>query len=123
MTTVAVEEGRIWGFATVGPARDSDAGGVGELYAICVDPSRWGRGLGQALIGEARWLLAEGGHTAALLWVLAGNSGGASLPCSVCSISWREWMSGWVVAGGRPAGRPGHPGTSRHGPVRALGAA
>lgn len=74
LTTVAVERGRIWGFATVGPARDSDAGGVGELYAIYVDPSWWGRGLGRALIGEARRLLAERGHAEALLWVLAGNS-------------------------------------------------
>lgn len=74
LTTVAVVEGRIWGFATVGPARDTDAGDVGELYAIYVDPSRWGRGLGRALIGEARRLLAERGHAAALLWVLAGNS-------------------------------------------------
>ena len=74
LTTVAVEEERICGFATVGPARDTDAGGVGELYAIYVDPSRWGRGLGRALIGEARRLLAEAGHAEALLWVLAGNS-------------------------------------------------
>jgi GNAT superfamily N-acetyltransferase len=74
LTTVAVEQGRIWGFATVGPARETDAGGVGELYAIYVDPSWWGRGLGRALIGEARRLLAERGHVQALLWVLAGNS-------------------------------------------------
>ena len=74
LTTVAIEGGRIRGFATVGPARDPDAGGAGELYAIYVDPSRWGRGLGRALIGEARRLLAERGHTEALLWVLAGNS-------------------------------------------------
>lgn len=46
-------------FATVGPARDTDAGGAGEMSATYVDPSRWGRGLGRALIGEARRLLAE----------------------------------------------------------------
>ena len=74
LTTVAVEEGRIRGFATVGPARDTDASGVGELYAIYVDPAWWGLGPGRALIGEGRRLLAERGHAEALLWVLAGNS-------------------------------------------------
>ncbi len=56
------------------PARGVDAGGVGKLYAIYVDPSWWGRGLGRALIENARRLMAERGHAAALLWVLAGNS-------------------------------------------------
>jgi GNAT superfamily N-acetyltransferase len=58
----------------VGPARDADAEVVGELYAIYVDPSWWGRGVGRALIGEARRLLVERGHAEAVLWVLAGNS-------------------------------------------------
>jgi GNAT superfamily N-acetyltransferase len=74
LTMVAVAEARICGFTTVGPARDADVEGVGELYAIYVDPSWWGRGVGRALIGEARRLLVERGHVEAVLWVLAGNS-------------------------------------------------
>lgn len=74
LTTVAVADSTICGFTTVGPARDADAEGVGELYAIYVDPSCWGRGVGRALIGEARRLLVERGHAQAVLWVLAGNS-------------------------------------------------
>lgn len=74
VTTLAVADGLICGFATVGSARDADAKGVGELYAIYLDPSWWGRGVGSALIGEARRQLAERGHAEAVLWVLAGNS-------------------------------------------------
>lgn len=74
LTTVAAVDGTICGFTTVGRARDADAEGVGELYAIYVDASWWGRGVGRALIGEARRLLAERGHAEAMLWVLAGNS-------------------------------------------------
>lgn len=74
LTTVAVADATICGFTTVGPTRDADAEGVGELYAISVDPSWWGSGVGRALIGEARRLLVERGHAEAVLWVLAGNS-------------------------------------------------
>ncbi len=74
LTAVAVAGGMICGFATVGSARDADAEDAGELYAIYVDPPWWGRGVGRALVGEARRLLAERGHAEAVLWVLAGNS-------------------------------------------------
>lgn len=73
LTTVAVDQEGICGFATVGPARDPDSEGVGELYAIYVDPRRWGRGAGQALLVAARRLLAERGYGEAALWVLFGN--------------------------------------------------
>lgn len=73
-TTVAVDEGAICGFATVGPSRDSDAHGAGELYAIYVDPNCWHRGLGRALIDDARSRLASGGYAQACLWVLAANT-------------------------------------------------
>ena len=38
------------------PVRNADAEDVGELYAISVDPSWRGSGVGRALIGEARRL-------------------------------------------------------------------
>ncbi len=46
---------------------------------------------------------------------------GGSPLCSACSTAWPAPMSGSMAAGGRSAGRPGHPGTSRHGPLRAGG--
>jgi ribosomal protein S18 acetylase RimI-like enzyme len=41
--------------------------------ALHVDPGRWGRGLGRALITEARARLASRGFQEACLWVLADN--------------------------------------------------
>jgi ribosomal protein S18 acetylase RimI-like enzyme len=70
-TFVALVEDEIVGFATVGASHSED--GTGELYAIYVDPARWGHGAGQALIGRAEASLRESGFPHALLWVLAGN--------------------------------------------------
>jgi GNAT superfamily N-acetyltransferase len=47
-TFVAVVEDEIVGFATVGGSHSED--GTGEVYAIYVDPARWGHGAGRALI-------------------------------------------------------------------------
>ena len=68
---VAEDEGEIVGFVSVGASRDDDADG--ELYAIYVDPTRWGTGVGRDLIlaGEAR--LRELGHHDVVLWVLEDN--------------------------------------------------
>ena len=73
-TIVAVMGGGVVGFATTGPSRDADAGGLGELMALYVDPARWGTGTGRALIAAARDRLARIGFRAAALWVLAGNA-------------------------------------------------
>ena len=43
-TFVALVEDEIVGFATVGASHSED--GTGEVYAIYVDPSRWGHGAG-----------------------------------------------------------------------------
>jgi GNAT superfamily N-acetyltransferase len=72
-TIVAAEEGVIQGFATTAPSRDSDLPGHGELCALYVDPERWGRGIGVALVSAARARLVELGFRDAFLWVLAGN--------------------------------------------------
>lgn len=71
-TTVALEAGVILGFVTTGPAR-GEAHTVGEVHAIYLDPSAWGRGLGRALMTHALARLARRGWTEAVLWVLAGN--------------------------------------------------
>lgn len=62
------------GFATVGPARDDDAGpDVGELRAIYVEPERVGRGVGHALLLHAEAELARMGCRTATLWVFDAN--------------------------------------------------
>ena len=75
-TTVAVEEDRICGFATIGPCRDTDKSesASGELYAIYVHPDCWNIGMGRALIHEARRQLTDRGFTEAVLWLLVGNA-------------------------------------------------
>lgn len=65
--------GDIVGFAHVGPSRDEDARGAGELYAIYLLPERWGQGLGRALMARSLVELAASGFAAATLWVLEGN--------------------------------------------------
>lgn len=56
-----------------GPCRDQDAAKVGELLALYLDPSAWGRGIGRSLITAARTRLSRRGCTEAGLGVLAGN--------------------------------------------------
>jgi len=70
---VIVEGGVVVGFAATGPENDGGAAGVGELYAINLDPSVWGRGLGRALLRDATAELAGLGHREAVLWVVPQN--------------------------------------------------
>lgn len=75
-TVVATDDGRVLGFADVGPSRDEDQdeNTVGELYAIYLDPSEWDKGYGRQLIKAAEEAMAERGFTSAMLWVLEGNA-------------------------------------------------
>jgi len=73
-TIVAVEEGRILGFATTAPSREPDLPHHGELYALYVDPDHWGHRIGLALISAARDRLLKLGFRQAVLWTLAGNA-------------------------------------------------
>ena len=71
-STFVVEDGdgRVAGFSSVGPSRDER--GLGELYAIYVDPAAWSTGAGRALIERAEeQLRAE--YDVATLWVLEDN--------------------------------------------------
>jgi GNAT superfamily N-acetyltransferase len=69
-TFVAETHTGVVGFASVGPSRDEE--GVGELYAIYVDPDAWSTGTGRALIERAEeQLRAE--YPSATLWVLEDN--------------------------------------------------
>ena len=71
---VAVEHGVICGFVITGPSHDSDLQDARELWAIYVDPQRWGIGVGRLLMAAARDRLCQDGAREALLWVLAGNN-------------------------------------------------
>ena len=70
---VIVDDGVVVGFAAAGPEHDGQAAGVGELYAINVDPQVWGRGLGRALLRSVTAELAGLGYREAVLWVVPQN--------------------------------------------------
>lgn len=68
---VAEEEGIVVGFCALGPAIEDS---WGEVFAIYVDPARWGEGMGRDLLAAGERALAEAGFTNAVLWVLDGNA-------------------------------------------------
>jgi ribosomal protein S18 acetylase RimI-like enzyme len=71
-TVVAERDGKVCGFATIGPCREARPE-TGELLALHVDPRAWGIGAGKMLIADARARLVARGFTEAVLWVLVGN--------------------------------------------------
>jgi ribosomal protein S18 acetylase RimI-like enzyme len=76
-TVVADDGGKIVGFASFGPylleEEDAYDPATGELYAIYVDPDRWGTGAGRALMAAAREALTAAGYPVFRLWVLEEN--------------------------------------------------
>jgi ribosomal protein S18 acetylase RimI-like enzyme len=70
--------GAVVGFVTFGPSRDRDTVGMGEIYALYVDPRRYEGGVGRMLMAHTRRRLKEQGFDAAVLWVLLGNERAAS---------------------------------------------
>jgi GNAT superfamily N-acetyltransferase len=72
---VAEQDGTVVGWACHGPYRDGEAHTAdAELYAIYVDPGRYGAGIGQALLRESLRRCTDAGHPRMLLWVLKGNA-------------------------------------------------
>jgi len=65
------DDDAVQGFACAGPERDE--GGVGELFALNVDPAAWGRGHGVALLAAASERLAVDWREA-VLWVVDANA-------------------------------------------------
>ncbi|MEA2340427.1 MAG: hypothetical protein QOG11_504 [Solirubrobacteraceae bacterium] len=62
------------GVAAFGPMRGQHAeDGVGELYALYVDPFAQGAGVGTALLARAIEELRTAGHPEATLWVFRDN--------------------------------------------------
>lgn len=72
-TQVAVDGDTICGHVTTGRSRASDLSDAGEIWALYVDPPRWGGGIGRRLIAAGCRHLASRGHAVAILWVLSGN--------------------------------------------------
>ena len=70
---VADLDGTVGGFASVGPCRDDDAHGAGEVYAFYLRSALWGQGLGRQLMAAALDTLAGFDFDEATLWVLEGN--------------------------------------------------
>jgi ribosomal protein S18 acetylase RimI-like enzyme len=73
--TVVVHAGGVVGFAASGPeAGESARSDVGELYAINLDPSSWGKGFGLALLRDVTEALGTAGYGSAVLWVAPQNT-------------------------------------------------
>jgi GNAT superfamily N-acetyltransferase len=65
----------IVGFVGIGPSRDSGASPTtGELLVIYVEPARWRRGVGTALMSWATAAAPARGWTAMTLWTIEGNA-------------------------------------------------
>jgi GNAT superfamily N-acetyltransferase len=77
-TLVAERDGEIVGWASFGPARESDGPGSGELWGIYALPSAWSSGVGHTLLDAVERELAGAGHSTAYLWVLDGNERAAT---------------------------------------------
>ena len=73
---VATDARRVVGFAAAGPplvATDRADSTLGDLYALYLDPGRWGRGIGAPLHAAALDRLVTHSFTHAGLWILDGN--------------------------------------------------
>jgi GNAT superfamily N-acetyltransferase len=71
---VAEQHGGIVGWACHGPYRNGQVRTAdAELYALYVDPGRYGDGIGQALLQASLRRCTDAGHERVFLWVLEGN--------------------------------------------------
>lgn len=67
-------DGQVVGWSSFGPSRDNDGQGAGELYAIYLDHSHWGKGIGRELMDDAVSHLNDDGFASITLWVLQENT-------------------------------------------------
>lgn len=72
-TLVAVDDGVVCGHVTLGRSRERDHRDSGEIWSLYVDPTRWGSGVGSALLAAACRQLHRADYDSAHLWVLATN--------------------------------------------------
>ena len=70
LVQVAIESGRVIGFAGFDRSRDPQSQSTtGEIWAFYVAPTRWGKGVGQALWDATHAGLVEEGCTEVTAWV------------------------------------------------------
>lgn len=67
------QAGDIVGFAMAGPRRGGGTREGGELYAINVDPTHWGKGVGALLLATAVDAMGDADFPDAILWVHPRN--------------------------------------------------
>jgi GNAT superfamily N-acetyltransferase len=85
----------IAGYIVVGPARaqqdrpEDEVDGIGEVFAIYVDPPYLGTGVGRVLHDAGIGLLADDGYREAIVWVLTANH---------ASVHWYG-RQGWTADG------------------------
>ena len=72
-TLVAVRDGNIVGFASVGPARDQEFAEHGELWSLYLLRACQGQQIGYLLLCEALKYMHERGYRKAYAWVLTEN--------------------------------------------------
>lgn len=70
---VAIDRGRVVGYAMGGPERTRDPIYSGELYAIYIMERYQGRGIGRRMVRLAANRLTEQNRHSLLVWVLANN--------------------------------------------------
>jgi ribosomal protein S18 acetylase RimI-like enzyme len=96
----------IAGYIVVGPCRpqqdrlDDAVDGIGEVFAIYVDPPHLGAGVGRILHDAGVGLLADAGYRESYVWVLAANQ---------ASIRWyrrRGWTDDGATSQWTGAGKP-----------------
>lgn len=63
----------VTGFCSYGPTRDDDGDATAEIYAIYIQPGKWGRGAGRALCTLAFRAAAVRECTALTAWVFRDN--------------------------------------------------
>jgi ribosomal protein S18 acetylase RimI-like enzyme len=68
------DDGRVVGFVAVGGEMDVADATRGQVYALNVDPDRWGHGVGRALLAAGCDHLRAVGFTTAVLWVHPDNA-------------------------------------------------
>ncbi len=72
---VIESQDEILGFSDAGPSREDDApSGAGEVYAIYLDPTAVGIGLGRELFAHTVEDLRKASYRYLTLWVLEGNT-------------------------------------------------
>lgn len=63
----------IAGYATLGPARDDDLDGVGELRSLFLDPGHWGSQTAATLVRTGWAWLARSGYEDVIVWSFVSN--------------------------------------------------